>query len=309
MFKLLKLSAILCLLTILIIGGLYIYYNKESKDLDKDARAAAPGKFIQLSKGYVHYELSGPENAPLVVLVHGAGSGYYAWDNNFQPLVNAGFKVLRYDLYGRGLSDRPDVKYDLALFTEQLNELTDSLKLSDTFNIVSVSMGAMIAIDEANKNPNKVSKVIFIDPAAIDRGEVNSALKMPIVSDLLMTIYWAPRAVDKQMKEFYKPESVKEYAQKSEEHLKYKGLRRAMHSTWINCGNNMDNELQSMGKKKEQILLIWGKNDPLTSVKSSVKYKKYIPHLEYAEVDNAGHLANYERPEVVNKLIIDFLKR
>lgn len=308
MKKLLKILVVLTGFALIAIVSLYIYFDKETRELTDAVRSTAQGRFIKLADGYVHYEMAGPEKAPLLVLIHGAGSGYYAWDNNFYALAESGFRVLRYDLYGRGLSDRPPGEYNLSFFIKQLNELTDALNINRPYSIVSVSMGAMIAIQQANEHPARVDKIVLIDPAAIDKGEVSWVLRTPVLSDLLMTIYWAPRAVEKQMKEFYQPEKVKEYALKSETQLQFKGLRKAMHSTWVHCSKNMDDELRQMGSHKKKILLLWGKNDPLTSVKSSVKYKKYIPHITYMEIDNAGHLANYEQPAVVNRMISAFLK-
>ncbi|MBX9853874.1 MAG: alpha/beta hydrolase [Cytophagaceae bacterium] len=309
MKKIFKVLLILSTLAFLGIASLYFYYNKESKELTDSVRKNAYGKFIKLSKGYVHYEIAGPDKGPLVIFLHGAGSGYYAWDKNFYELAQAGFKVLRYDLYGRGLSDRPDGDYNLQLFTDQLKELRDSLNLNTPCHIVAVSMGAMIAIDQANKNPEDLDKLILIDPAAISNGDKHWTLKTPLISDLLMTIYWSPRAVDKQMNEFHKPERVPEYAEKSKVHLEYKGLCRAMLSTWLHtCTKNMDRELEMLGRNKKEVLLIWGKNDPLTPVSLSKKYRTLIPHTQYAEIENAGHLSNYEQPEIVNKLLIGFLQ-
>ena len=309
MKKIFRIAGALSVITALGIAVLYFYYNKENKDLNEAVRENAEGKFVRLSQGYVHYEIAGPENGPLVILLHGAGSGYYAWDKNFYALAEAGFQVLRYDLYGRGLSDRPAAEYNLQLFTNQLKELRDSLKLNRNCNIVAVSMGAMIAIDEADKNPDKIDKFVMIDPAAISNGDKHWTLKTPFISDLLMTIYWSPRAVDKQMREFHKPDRVPEYAEKSKAHLEYRGLCRAMLSTWLHtCTKNMDKELEVLGKHKKKVLLIWGKNDPLTPVSLSKKYRALIPHTEYAEIENAGHLSNYEQPEIVNKILIDFLR-
>lgn len=309
MTKLFKIFTVLVLMVILGICGTYFYYDKEKKDLDESVRKSARGKFIKLSKGFVHYELAGPESGNVVVLVHGAGSGYYAWDNNFYQLANAGYRVLRYDLYGRGLSDRPMVKYDLNLFNQQLDELVDSLKLTKPYNLVSVSMGAMVAIDQVNKNPERIKKVVLVDPAAIGNGDKHWTLKTPVLSDLLMTIYWAPRAVDKQMAEFFNPSKVAEYRNKSEVHLEYKGLRRAMLSTWINtCTLSMNKELKMMGDKKKDILLLWGEKDPLTPLSLSKKYRQEVPHIKFIKISNAGHLSNYERPDTVNSILINYLR-
>jgi len=58
-----------------------------------------------------------------VVLVHGFSVASYCWERTVPALVEAGFRVLTFDLYGRGYSDRPDGPYNLDLFVRQIDEL------------------------------------------------------------------------------------------------------------------------------------------------------------------------------------------
>ena len=41
----------------------------ETIELTSDVRSSLPGEFVELSDGYVHYELVGPEDGEVVVLV------------------------------------------------------------------------------------------------------------------------------------------------------------------------------------------------------------------------------------------------
>src|SRR3954471_17451667 len=78
--------------------------DPERLELTDAVRASAPGRFVRLTDGYTHYELGGPPAAPVVVLVAVFSVPYYIWDPTFEALVGAGFRVLRYDYYGRGFS-------------------------------------------------------------------------------------------------------------------------------------------------------------------------------------------------------------
>ncbi len=104
-------------------------YRGETKEIDEKLRASTCGSFIRLSNGFTHYELCGPDSGEAVVLVHGFSVPYFIFDPTFDFLVDSGFRVLRYDLFGRGFSDRPHVKYNMDLFVDQLRELLDSLNL------------------------------------------------------------------------------------------------------------------------------------------------------------------------------------
>jgi hypothetical protein len=138
LFKKIVLALVLLILLLLIP---YWAFNEESKTLDDNMRRGLPGQFIKLSDGYVHYELSGPEDGPVVVLIHGISTPYFIWDDAQSALTKAGFRVLRYDLYGRGFSDRPNVTYDEQLFDRQLLELLSALKIREPADLVGSSLG------------------------------------------------------------------------------------------------------------------------------------------------------------------------
>src|SRR5262245_47749978 len=100
--------------------GWYAYADPERRDLDDAARAALPGQFVKLSDGYTHYEISGPPDGRVVVLAAGFSVPYYIWDPTFSALTAGGFRVLRYDYYGRGYSDRPDIAFNDEMYVRQL---------------------------------------------------------------------------------------------------------------------------------------------------------------------------------------------
>lgn len=91
-------------------------YLSETEELNDAVRASAPGSFIELPDSCTHYELGGPQNGRLIVLVHGFSVPYFIWDPTFSFLTESGFRALRYDLFGRGYSDRPKVRYDIDLW-------------------------------------------------------------------------------------------------------------------------------------------------------------------------------------------------
>lgn len=302
--------SVLSIVSLFLIIFSIIYFSQETKELNPITRKELKGSFIKLSKGYVHYQLGGADTGKTVILIHGAGSGYYAWDKNYDFLVENGFRTLRYDLYGRGFSDRPDIEYNPQLFENQLSELIDSLELKPPFTLVSVSMGAIVALNFANKNKDLVEKLVLVDPAALNSPEKSWILKTPLVSDILMTLYWYPRAVKKQMKEFYNAENVKDYESPSFEQLEYKGLKMAMKSTWLYTLNqNLISVLPEINNSNIAVLILWGKYDPLIPPIESKKYLETITNAKFIEIDSAGHLANYERPNEVNSLILEFLVR
>lgn len=118
----------------------------ESLVMDDSVRAAQPGQSVRLSDGVTYYELGGPKSGKPVVLIHGFSMPNFIWDPTFAGLTAAGFRTLRYDLLGRGFSDRPQVRYDKGFFIRQFADLLDALKFQKV-DIISLSMGAVIAAE------------------------------------------------------------------------------------------------------------------------------------------------------------------
>src|SRR4051812_46443896 len=150
------------------VGGAGFYYarNPERAELTDTVRNGAPGRFVRLSDGMTHYDIAGPDTGRVVVLVHGFSVPYYIWDSTSARLSNAGYRVVRYDEYGRGLSDRPDVPYADDLYDRQLAELLDSLKITDRVDLAGVSMGGAVTGMFAGRHPKRVRSLVLVDPVA-----------------------------------------------------------------------------------------------------------------------------------------------
>ena len=155
---------ILALIAVLLAGS-YGYFVNQKAVLGASARKSATGQFIKLSDGVVHYEIAGPATGQVVVLIHGVTTPCFVWDHNFQELVNAGFRVLRYDHYGRGFSDRPDGVYDGDLYDRELVQLLQGLKIRLPVYLTGLSMGGAVAVTFADRHPEMVSKMALFAPA------------------------------------------------------------------------------------------------------------------------------------------------
>ena len=140
--------------------GTYFYFQFSLKELTPDERAKFPGDYVQLEDGVVSYYWKGPENGDIVVLVHGLSTPKFVWDGNVDALAAAGKRVLVYDHYGRGFSDRPDIVYDGDLYVRELSNLLDALHVTQPVNLVGYSMGGGNVIGFAARYPEKVNEIL-----------------------------------------------------------------------------------------------------------------------------------------------------
>ena len=85
---------------------------------------APPYEYAILPLGRTHYQIAGPPSGDVVVLIHGNAAPLITWDETVGPLVDAGYRVLRYDIFAHGLSDVPTLRrYDKTLYENQLSGL------------------------------------------------------------------------------------------------------------------------------------------------------------------------------------------
>ena len=303
---------LLVLLVILVAGAVVFYQqtNPEKGPLDEAARLAGGGRYLSLSDGTTHYDLAGPEDGQRVVLVHGFSVPYYIWDSTTTALAGAGFRVARYDTYGRGFSDRPDIEYRLDLFTRQLGDLLDSLGWTGPVDLMGLSAGGPIVASFAGRYPSRVRSVVFVDPAAGPAGPLPSLFRLPVFGGLLWQVMAVPSMADNQTSDFVDPARWPDWADRYRVQMRYRGFGRALRSTLLARATvSTDTLYARFGTLGVRSLLIWGKEDQTVPIEYAETLRKGIPALEYHPVDGAGHLPHMERTDVVNPLLIGFLRR
>jgi pimeloyl-ACP methyl ester carboxylesterase len=107
------------------------------------------------------YELSGPANAPVVVLIHGLGLNRHVWQWH-EPALASRYRVLNYDLFGHGESAPPPIKPSLTMFAEQLLGLLDFLDIEQCA-IAGFSLGGMINRRFALDYPQRLQALAILN--------------------------------------------------------------------------------------------------------------------------------------------------
>lgn len=287
-------------------------YFDETKVLNETTRKEADGSFIQLSDGITHYQLGGDENGEVVVLVHGFSVPSYIYDPTFKFLTEQGFYVLRYDLFGRGFSDRPNLRYDIHLFVKQLRELVDALNFK-RINLVGLSMGGPITAKFVAECPGYVSKHILIDPAGAKPIKFSSLLnvvKVPMVGELLLGLFGSGSMVKSIASDLFTPALVEQFQSKYSIQMGYHGFKRAILSTMRNnmLGSFLE-VYEQIGKLQKPTLLFWGRQDATVPFEHSEIILQAIPHAEIHVVEDCGHIPHYEKPHDVNPILLEFLSK
>lgn len=285
-------------------------FRGEREKLGAHTRDSVPGQYVELPDGVVHYELIGPVDGDVVVLVHGFSVYYNIWDANVDALVQAGFRVLRYDLFGRGYSDRPFAAYNADLFDRQLVHLLDGLNIHHPVALAGSSMGGPVVIHFACRHPDRTKKLILIDPAGfrLPFSASRTIARIPLFGECFYS--WKGTDLILQGMESgpriwrHKDRFLREWRQS----MRYKGYKRAILST-LRRGmlDPLLDAYRCVGRQTCPVLVLWGRQDRAVPVENSRLVLEAIPHAQFHVFEDTGHVPHFERPELVNPMLIKFL--
>lgn len=301
------LISIIVVVSLFSILTFYNYYNEDTS-VFATARSDSGSTFIESKLGMTRYKVLGQQNDQTIILIHSFNGFLESWSHNVQALVNAGYKVVTYDLYGRGLSERPRVNYDLKLFQNQLDLIVKKVGSSNV-HLIGSSFGSVIAADYTQKNPDVVNSLIMVGPAGWPEKESQSKLlNIPIVSDL--AFYYFGEHILKPKVEAYFIDPSKHYSMVDtwSRFASYPGFTRSALSTLKNSPVlDYTSGWEKLGKIEKPILFIWGKQDVSFPFSNTQKLSKLIPKAKVIGIEGAAHWVNIEQADEVNKAMIEFL--
>ncbi len=301
----LKRGLLITILIFCVLWAIPVVLSKEVLELDDKARLNASGSFIALPQGITHYRIANPDSAKTVLLVHGFSVPMYIWNPTYNKLKEKGYRVISFDLFGRGFSDRPDGKYDKVFYIQQIHDLLSALKIENKVNIVGLSLGGIIVTHFTNAYPERIDKVVLIDPA--HEGEKMTVLTIPFVGRLLVNAMLGLALERSQLSGFYEPDNFPGWISKYKVQMQYIGFKKALVATMNNYMEDINlQSYEQLNKLDKPVLLIWGKHDVTLPYEGNKEIREVL-NCEFLTVEKAAHVPHYERPEIVNPALIHFL--
>jgi pimeloyl-ACP methyl ester carboxylesterase len=275
------------------------------------AKAGKADRFVPLSAGVVHVRVAGPEDGPVVLLVHGAAVGGFAFHDWIKPLTQAGFRVIVPDLLSFGYSDRPDAPHDAAFFAEQLNELIAKLNVTAPFQVVGTSMGGAITSDFVAADPSRIRSFTLIAPAGLGTlpAANTSAVRLflsPVIGDWFARVLgpaMAVRGVDQV------GAGVEGLAEWMSEQTKYRGYSEGQLNTYRHY--DLQNRLASydaVGRSGLPVLAVWGTADETVPFAMSQELLKRVPQTLLVPVDGKPHGLPMREPAATIAIVLPFLQ-
>ncbi len=266
------------------------------------------GNFVKLSAGYTYYEFENSGNDTLLVMVHGFSVPSYIWDSTYYAASKRGYSVLRYDTYGRGYSDNPDVVYDLALYTQQLRELLDALQINKRINLLGLSDGGRTISAFAFQYPERIKNLIYVDPAGFETITAEGNYPVMVSEEEMQAFINSDNyrnMAQGQLSDFYDSVPFRGWDDKYKKIMRFKGFVRALLSTGKNR-SSLENEHRRIAESGIPVFAIWGEHDTvvkLEEVRGNLMDR--IPNVNLFVLPKSGHLPQMEQAGMFNSIVFD----
>ncbi len=257
---------------------------------------------VTLSEGRTAYAWAGPTQGRPLVLLHGFALASWMWNPVFEHLARSGFRVLRYDLYGRGASDAPPGPYPPERFVRQLTELLEALEWPSPTGLVGHSLGGVLAAHFAARHPEKVVGLVLMGAPArpVRLGGMAELLRVPWLGEWLFVRLGGPRlrlGVQKDLQACLTdaPRLADATAfLESPAHLKalYATLRDVLWRDPLPA-------YRTWGRHGKPTLALWGARDTVVPPEHIADLRRAIPHLQVHLISEGRHLLPCHAPEQV----------
>lgn len=277
--------------------------------MNKRAREAAPGAFIKLPQGVTHYEWLGAKSGPVAVCVHGLTTPSFVWRNLAADLGALGFRVLVYDLYGRGYSDRPRGPQGAAFFTQQLFDLLEALEVEDDITLLGYSMGGAIATAFAEEQAHRLRRMILLAPAGMGHdlgGLAKWTVEWPFVGDWLFHMGYPRvlrRGIEKDAAEHPETAVISGLLKAELDQRGY--LRSVLASLRGILRAPQEAEHRRIAREGLPVTAIWGAEDTVIPIKAMGQLTQWNRTARHIVIDGAGHGLTYTHTAQVTEAIRD----
>ncbi len=265
---------------------LWISCNNETKVIEYGSN---DGKRVSIRNTKVYYEEYG-QGMPLLLL---SGGGLDRSIKDFEkciPGLSKQYRVIAPDTPGQGRSELPDsVGYEV--FADLMSQFIDSLKV-DSVYVMGWSDGGIIGILLAEKRPDKVKKVIAVGPNNGLRGAAPPGVDISLFSPMPLDEY------EKKNKEL-----IEEYMRKLPRDWKKMatGLNKMWYATEYFPTSVYD-------RIKIPVMIVLGDRDAIM-IEHGLEMHRSINRSQFCVLPNTSHEVFTERPELINKIAIDFFKK
>ena len=285
------------------------------------AQPAHSANLIWNWRGYdIQYRVEG--YGPPMVLIHGFGASIGHWRKNIPVLAAAGYRVYALDLLGFGRSEKPALDYSLDLWEGLLQDFwSQHVKVPAVF--VGNSIGGLLVLMTLANAPDIARGGVLLNcagslnhrpedlprPLGVMMGAFSKVVGAPILGELIFSQVRQRFRIRGALNQVYgnrdaiTPELIDILHRPSCD----AGAQKVFASILTAPPGPRPSDL--LPRIQHPLLVLWGETDPWTPIEGAKLYKDMTreKNLTFHAIPNTGHCPHDERPEIVNKRILDWL--
>lgn len=254
----------------------------------------------------IHADLLGPRGARAVCLVHSLAADMTMWAEQVPVLLEAGFAVLRIDLRGHGGSTATPGPYRMADLGADLAHVLDRLTLGPA-DYVGLSLGGMSGQALALDRPELLRSVVICD--ALPESLPNAAeIWGPRIREVRAAGSCASVA-EATMERWLTPEF------RAAKPARWEEIRATIAATpaegYAGCAEAIS-DFSFVGRLpglRVPALVLCGEHDHAVPPAEGERIARLVPDGRFVAVAGARHLPNVEKPEVFNRMLLEWLRR
>ncbi|UCE43257.1 MAG: alpha/beta hydrolase [Candidatus Aminicenantes bacterium] len=278
------------------------FYDEFAKDWPVKSEA----RMVDTSYGKTYVRISGPVDAPSLVLMHGANATSLSWIPNIEAL-SQNYRTYAVDtIYDPGRSVFTKILKVTDDYMTWMDELLLELDLGNGINMIGMSYGGWLTSQYALRHPEKLDNIVLLAPAATVLPLGPGFLRSALIS-ILPHRYFVKKGIEPIFTDLWKKdEAGRTLAEKWVDHMDL-GLRSFKPKMMVSPTVLSDEELNSL---KMPVLLMIGENEKIYSAEEAVaRIKNVAPRIKAEIIPGAGHDLPVVQAEMVNQKILDFLEK
>src|SRR5688572_5481866 len=253
----------------------------------------------------VSYSDHGPNDAPVIIFIHGFPFNKSMWNVQMDALKD-NYRVIGYDIRGHGNSDPGNDEFFIELFVNDLLRLLEKLGIEKSI-LCGLSLGGYIALNAVLKDPGRFDGLILNDTQCIaDTPEIKENRCIAIIR---IKEKGVEQYADESIKKLFSPGSI----------TSNKNVIADVKAMIINTPKQtLYKTLHALAERKETcnrlqeinipVLIMVGKEDKLTPIAAAQHMHEKILNSKLEIIQHAGHLSNLENPTAFNTHLVHFLE-
>jgi pimeloyl-ACP methyl ester carboxylesterase len=250
----------------------------------------------------LHYWLGGPEDRPLVVLMHGGTLDHRMFNPQVAALLPSS-RVLVWDCRGHGQSQPMGAPFSVELAADDMLAILAQEGI-DRAVLGGQSLGGMIAQQIYLQSPGVVQALLMIDSASIAKAYSRM--------DVLATRWTVPLLRFWPYNHLRRTTANAAVLDPAARDYAYEAMGQMSHADFLQFWRGVAAAITTTGIPGHRIdvpvLLVHGDKDRNgTIVRDAQEWANSLPVVTYHVVPDAAHNANQDNPGFVNRVMLEFL--